>query len=44
LVDSKPLEDINHGQNLRFIARLCKQPLFGKDSAGGRILAIYNSM
>jgi hypothetical protein len=30
LVDSKPLEEINQGKNLRFIARLCKNKQYGK--------------
>lgn len=41
LVDSKPLETIAQGRNLRFIARLIKQPQFGKYIGGSKKLRSY---
>ena len=41
LVDSKPLETILQGRNLRFIARLCKQPQYGKYIGGSKKLREY---
>lgn len=35
LVDSKPLRDIKHGQNLRAISKISKNKLFGKYTSGG---------
>jgi len=44
LIDSKPLQDINHGQNLRYISKLCKSNLYGKYISGGTNERKYKSL
>jgi hypothetical protein len=43
LVDSKPLEDIIQGQNLRFISRLSKNKLYGKFTSPGKSMRVYKN-
>lgn len=43
LVDSKPLEDINQGKNLRYISQLSKRKLYGKYISSGKALNSYGS-
>ena len=40
-MDSKPLEDITQGQNLRFIGRICKNKQYGKYINSGKGLRKY---
>ena len=42
-MDSKPLESINQGKNLRFINNLSKNKLYGKFTSGGKSISGYNS-
>lgn len=43
LVDSKPLLDVEEGRNLRSVARLTKQPQYGKYIGGAKKLRSYKS-
>ena len=43
LVTSKPLEDVMQARNLRFISRLCKQPLYGKYIGVNKSLSRYKN-
>jgi transposase len=37
LMDSKPLENINQGQNLRFISKIAKTKLYGRYTSGKKL-------
>lgn len=43
LVDSKPLEGINQGKNLRYISQISKRQLYGKYISSGKVLKSYGS-
>jgi len=43
LIDSKPLENVRQGKNLRFISKIVKTNLYGKYTSGGKKLSKYRS-
>jgi hypothetical protein len=43
LIDSKPLENINQGRNLRYLSKIVKTKLYGKYTNGGQKQRKYRS-